>query len=126
LVWPSDLAIGDKRRAPPVTLLDPLYQHWGLALDGPVPEGAPVAAGMIEGQPVALAAPGQWRFGEVARNCRIEPGNLVADCHFGSGEAILVADADMLDARLWAEKSTDGAIPVRALVARLARSGGVT
>jgi hypothetical protein len=126
LVWPSELALGDRRRAPAITLLDPLYQHWGLGLDGPGPDVPPIVEGQVEGQTVALLSPGQWRLGEVARDCAIEQGGLIADCHFGRGEALLVADADMLDARLWAEKEMDATAAVLALVARLARSGGAT
>jgi hypothetical protein len=123
LVWPSELAMGDRRRAPAITLLDPLYHHWALALDGPAPEAVIVSQGVVEGHVVALASPGQWRLGDPPRDCTIEAGGLVADCHIGRGEALLVADADLLDARLWAEKAVDGAPAVQALVARLARSG---
>jgi hypothetical protein len=118
--------MGDRRRAPSITLLDPLYHHWGLTLDSPSPEMPLIVDGAIEGQKVAFVSPGQWRLGELARDCIIEQSGLIADCHLGRGEALLVADADMLDARLWAEKDVDATPAVMALVARLARSGGTT
>ncbi len=124
LAWPSELPLGDRRRAPPITLLDPLYQHWGLGLDNP-DEGAPqMIETEIEGQKTALVSPGKWRLAEVARDCSIDTGGLIADCHFGKGQALLVADADMLDSRLWTEKGQDGSRAVIALVARMTRSGG--
>ena len=33
LVWPSELALSDIRRPPPVGLLGPLLTHWGLRLE---------------------------------------------------------------------------------------------
>jgi hypothetical protein len=36
--------------------------------------------------------------GTLAGGCRISDGGLVADCDIGKGRAIVVADADFLDA----------------------------
>ena len=88
LRWPSALPLGDPRRAPPVTLLDPLLTHWGLEMDsGPM-------GGLSSGQ-------GVWKSRTAA--CRVEDQALVAACDLGSGKALLVADADLLD---WAESET--------------------
>jgi hypothetical protein len=121
LVWPSSLEMGDNRRAPVISLLDPLYRHWGLALDGPTGGESPARAEIADKQ-VAVVAAGQWRSGA---QCRVESQGLVADCALGRGRAILVADADLLDARLWTEMGVDGGAAILALVARFGESNGV-
>ena len=99
LVWPSGFGLGHPQRPPAVGLLDPLLAHWGLSLEGPA-EGEPVAIERrVDGAKLRLAAPG--RFVATGDACRVTEGGLVARCRIGGGEAVLVADADLLDARLW-------------------------
>ena len=126
LAWPSDLPLGDRRRAPLISLLDPLYRHWGLSLDGPSDHNHadPINA-EIAGHSVTLTAPGRWQASTDSGDCRFESGGLVADCQLGSGRVILVADADLLDGRVWAEAKVDGSQAVLALVARLTEVRGM-
>lgn len=100
LVWPGGYAPGD-RRAPPLTsLLDPLLAHWGLRLD---PAESSATKRRFAGQHLLRAA-GASRF--VVRKvadarCDVEADGWMALCHVGRGRVRLIADADLLDARLW-------------------------
>jgi hypothetical protein len=99
LVWPSDLPVGDPRRAPPVTLLDPLLSHWGLVLDTDGDDARAAQSASIGGRRVRVVAGGRWRA--TTSGCAIADKGLVARCRIGRGRAILVADADLLDDRHW-------------------------
>jgi ABC-type uncharacterized transport system len=100
LVWPSRYALGDVRRPPPVEMLDPLFAHWGLALGDSDRRQRVVKMG---GQMIVTAAAGTWH---APKTCAV-PDPLVLDCRIGKGRAILVGDADMLDARLWQQANAD-------------------
>jgi hypothetical protein len=76
LDWPSRHALGDPRRAPPVTLLDPLLTHWGVRLD------------------LTSGSAGAWQRGPCAA-----VDAITIDCRLGKGRALLIADADLLDDR---------------------------
>jgi ABC-type uncharacterized transport system len=82
LKWPSRYALGDPRRAPPVTLLDPLLAHWGVTLE-PGPDGT-----------------GQWNIPAKGAGACTPVDAVTIDCRVGKGRALLVADADLLDARV--------------------------
>ncbi|MFM9977655.1 MAG: hypothetical protein ACKVOP_06365 [Sphingomonadaceae bacterium] len=102
LRWPSAYASGDVRRAPPVTLLDPLLTHWGLTLgDSDGREGVRT----LGARRVAMLAAGRWR-GPSA--CGVLADEVI-DCAIGKGRVILVGDADMLDDRLAAVMMADNA-----------------
>lgn len=119
LVWPSELALGDPRRAPPVGLLDPLLTHWGLELLSPAMTDAGPERTISVGQSgMAVAWAGQWR----SRNsgCTVESENLVADCRIGKGHVLLVADADLLDERLWHASGVDNESALLGLLHRVA------
>lgn len=121
LVWPSDLPLGDPRRAPPIGLLDPLLSHWGLELVSPaMNDDGPVQKIGIGQFSVAVAWAGQWQ----TRNpdCTIESDALVANCRIGKGQVLLVADADMLDERLWQSGGPDNESAILDLVRRVAAS----
>lgn len=117
LSWPSNLPMGDRRRPPPIGLLDPLLAHWGLVLDDAAPEQGIVRA-RLEGMAVALARPGRWSSSRPS--CNITDDRLVAECRVGKGRALLVADADLLDERLWDETGIDNRSVVHALLQRVA------
>ncbi|MFN3944386.1 MAG: hypothetical protein ACK4K7_05615 [Allosphingosinicella sp.] len=101
LVWPSELPLGDVRRPPPVGLLGGLLGHWGLALDSPERARLVVdhfaSGGAV--RRIGLAAPGAFRAEGGA--CAVAGRPWLARCRPGAGEALLVADADLLDDRLW-------------------------
>ena len=99
LSWPSALPLGDIRRAPPVGLLGPLLDHWGLDLG---PSG--LAGIVTDDQPAAgagrltMITPG--RFLVSGTDCR-RIKLYLADCTLGRGRALLVADADLLHDSAW-------------------------
>lgn len=98
LRWPSPLPLGDRRRAPPVSLLGPLLDHWGLRLL-PVEQMGERRHFLPDGS--LLTSMGASRFDIRSASCRGEASGLIARCRIGSGTAVLVADADMIDDRLW-------------------------
>ncbi len=116
LVWPSSYPLGDPRRAPPVDLLAQLTGHWGLRL---VPDQGRADVAHVNGSAVAVDRSGYWESTGPA--CKVLPGGLVADCAFGSGRAVLVGDADLLDGRLWDEAGIDNRDALMTLVAQAAR-----
>lgn len=92
----SRFAIGDRRRPQDVALLSPLLTHWGLGLqlaDQPAPGLMPGDAGVAQfpvnhpGRLTALAEGG----------CTVLGNGLAARCALGGGEALVVADAALLD-----------------------------
>jgi hypothetical protein len=91
LEWPSARPLGDPLRPPPMFVDTGLLQHWGLRLDAPDVQGEQKQK--VAGYPVLTVSPGT-----LAGGCRISDGGLVADCDIGKGRAIVVADADFLDA----------------------------
>jgi hypothetical protein len=93
LEWPSDLPLGDLRRAPIGFADTGLLRHWGLQLDRPEQRG-PVSAA-IGGQPVQSASPGVLIAS--TRDCRVADAGMVARCRLGRGQAVVIADADFLN-----------------------------
>jgi hypothetical protein len=99
LVWPSSWPIADARRPVTTAAVDPLLRHWGLALHEAADAGED--ARQIDGRRIVVAAAG--RFGPLPGGaCTIAADGLIARCRIGAGLAELIADADLLHARLWA------------------------
>lgn len=90
LEWPSELPLGDPGRAPVMFPDTGLLAHWGLRLDSPDQRGP--FAGEIESKPVSTLSAGRLVGG-----CTIGDGGLIARCKIGRGEAVVVADADLLN-----------------------------
>ncbi len=114
LAWPSALALGDRRRAPLVTLLDPLLDHWGLALDGPPGNVPAPQAIVVDGASGTGVGVGRWR--SIGKSCRADSSARWVDCKIGKGRAMIVADADLLDL----ERHPDNLPLVESLLARIA------
>ena len=90
LEWPSQRPLGDPLRPPPTFGDTGLLAHWGLRLDGP--ERRRAEQRQLGGRDVLTVSPGSlWG------RCEIAGDRLVARCKLGKGEAIVVADADLLD-----------------------------
>ncbi len=100
LVWPSIYALGDNRRAPPVELLDPLFTHWGVTL-GDSDQRAQTMS--INGVRVKMVASGAWQG---PKTCTVVVREVI-ECRIGRGRVVLVGDADLLDARMWAANGSD-------------------
>ncbi|HEV2078819.1 MAG TPA: DUF4350 domain-containing protein [Allosphingosinicella sp.] len=105
LVWPTELALGDSRRPPPIGLLDPILTHWGIRVDPPADRA--LAVEERASRRLAMAAPGTVTT--TNPNCRVEPDRHLARCRIGKGEVILLADADLLHDSLWAAPGDAGA-----------------
>lgn len=101
LMWPSALPLGDPRRAPLTSLLDPLLLHWGLRLEPVARGGDGIDRRVLAGGHVLIMA-GASRFAPQGRTpCTFAERGLMALCPIGKGKVRLVADADLLDDRLW-------------------------
>ena len=105
LSWPSALPVGDIRRAPPVGLLAPLLDHWGLRIE-PVPRAGIVDL-RVGGRRLVTSAPG--RVASRSAACRVDKDGLVARCRIDAGRAAVVADADLLHDLLWTADGRDSA-----------------
>jgi hypothetical protein len=109
LDWPSRWPPGDVRRPPRASLLGPLLVHWGLSLEPPAQDGYRVE--LLKRGAVArrliLESPG--RFVAQGRACRVARADFLARCRIGRGDTLLVADADLLRAQLWASAGANGA-----------------
>lgn len=111
LVWPDELSLGDPRRAPLTSLLDPLLTHWGLRLEAAEAARDGITRRTLAGGEVLLMA-GVSRFSVLPRGaCRLEEGGLMALCRIGRGSVRWIADADMLDDRLWLADPRRPALP---------------
>lgn len=97
--WEPPHSLGDQRNPPLTSLLTPLLSHWGLTLDAPAGLIAREQAVVDGGQRLHLFSPG--RFRHYGGGCRLSAAETIADCHIGTGRAIIVADGDWLRARHW-------------------------
>jgi hypothetical protein len=122
LEWPSLYGLGDPRRAPPVTLLDPLFTHWKVTM-APVGPDAHQHEGTDEmqlmGESISTNAPARWTTKSNA--CVLADDGLRASCRIGKGKAELVADADLLDEASRLQEGGSNAGAVLALVESLAK-----
>jgi hypothetical protein len=108
LVWPSRWPPGDVRRPPAAGLLAPLLGHWGLRLDPPAGDSVLIEQlpGRNGARRVSLAAPGAFEAAGPA--CRLAGRPWLARCRIGRGEALVVADADLLHDPMWAGSGAGG------------------
>lgn len=92
----SRFAIGDPRRPQDVTLLSPILDHWGLALqfDDAQPDGPHSVA--FDGALVPVRLPGGFIAGKPGE-CTALAGGVVARCAIGAGQVLAVADGAVLD-----------------------------
>ena len=95
LSWDSQRPLGDRLR-PPFAFPDTgLLAHWGLRLEAPE-QGGP-ATRQLGGMQVLTASPGRLH-GEKGGACQVSEDGLVARCSIGEGRAVVVADADFIQA----------------------------
>ncbi len=99
LRWPSSLPLGDRRRPPSISVMGPLLDHWGLQL---LPPASAAEERRILKDGRVLTTMGSSGFAmRPGTSCHVEERGLVARCQIGRGGAVLVADADLIDDRLW-------------------------
>lgn len=102
LQWESAYPLADKRRPLFTSLLSPLFAHWGLDMSIPVNDAEPNVVRNIGKQSIRTVSPGEWQtYKSKFANCTLMSDAILADCKIGRGRALLVADADLLDARFW-------------------------
>lgn len=93
----SRFHIGDRRRPQDVTLLSPLLSHWGLELAfDPQQAGGPQLFDH-HGTAIPVNMRGTLRYADNQTLCNIPGDGLLAHCVIDQGQAMIVADAAMLD-----------------------------
>jgi len=90
LEWPSKRPLGDPLRPAPMFMDTGLLAHWGLRLDAPDARGRAVRS--LGGYAVLTASPGS-----LVGRCVVSNDRLMAKCRIGKGQAVIVADADLLN-----------------------------
>lgn len=93
----SRFALGDRRRPQDVALLSPILSHWGLELlmdDDQLP-GLREIPGQEGPIPVNLA--GHFALAGETAACSLSHEAVVASCRLGTGRAIVIADAALVD-----------------------------
>jgi hypothetical protein len=91
----------DIRRPPDTGLLGPLLDHWGLRLEaGNRLHDLHYFPGAGRQRRLLVDYPG--RLTATGNSCRVAGRSLVARCRIGRGEALVVADADLLTDATWA------------------------
>lgn len=109
LDWPTRLPLGDVRRPPPVSLLEPLLGHWGLRLEPPNHRRVEVRH-LRDGAVLRrLTTVASGRFASSSPACRTAEAGLVSFCRIGRGRVLLVADADLLRDEVWTAPGPRGA-----------------
>ena len=103
LQWGSLYPLGDKRRPLFTSMLSPLLNYWGVELVLPLEDEGPASMRKIGVFNIRTVTPGEWlpKQSTAKNRCAIRAKGLLADCRIGKGRAILVADADFLDAAFW-------------------------
>lgn len=93
----SRFGLGDRRRPQDVTLLSPILAHWGLEIR--FDEAQPSGPRRAHHFGTALPFNQRGQFVPLAPDvpCTVPGDGLLARCGLGAGEALLVADAAMLD-----------------------------
>lgn len=99
LRWPLSLPLGDRRRPPSVSMAAPLLDHWGVQLLPPTAVGEERRI-LEDGRLLTTMGGSGFALGPET-SCRVEEKGLIARCRIGEGRVVLVADADLIDDRLW-------------------------
>ena len=117
LDWPSPYGPGDRRSPLPMSLLDPLLEHWGLRLDQGATNAERSHTVTLAGHAVAVQSAGRWHL--LRGDCAIADKGLRANCVIGKGRATLIADADMLDLALGESENGNNGAALLALLRTL-------
>ncbi|HYG30005.1 MAG TPA: hypothetical protein VD887_07305 [Allosphingosinicella sp.] len=107
LAWAREWTAGDALRPPAQSLLTPLLGHWGLTLGSERGDMFEDALGPEGGERrLVLRAPGSLVAS--GSQCRVSERFYLARCRLGRGQALVLADADLLDERLWVRATPRG------------------
>lgn len=132
LLWDDDRAMGHPLKPPRHSLLGPLLNRWGVALEPAAvrsPGADPVERRFLaDGAMLQLAGASRFRLTGAA--CRLAEQGLIARCSIGKGSAILIADADFANDALWTmapdapDRADRWTSDAPAVIAALLRPGG--
>lgn len=103
LQWPSDYALGDKRRPTFTSLLSPLFSYWGLEQLLLLKESEELSI-PLDKYNVTTVTPSEWGLlesGSQGVDCSLSNNGFEANCHVGKGKAILIGDSDFINDRHW-------------------------
>ncbi len=92
----SRFAAGDRRRPQDVALLSPILAHWGLELQFDEEQVGGLKWNPAQGTSLPLNLPGSLHLLPDGA-CQLEAEQVIARCQLGAGEALIVADAAILD-----------------------------
>ena len=93
----SRFHLGDRRRPQDVALLSPILAHWGLDLSFDPQQAAGLQAFDHHGTAMPVNMRGTLRYADDQTLCNIPGEGLLAHCNIGDGQAMVIADAAMLD-----------------------------
>ncbi|GGD56881.1 ABC transporter [Erythrobacter arachoides] len=93
----SRFHLGDRRRPQDVALLSPILAHWGLELHFDAAQDDGPATVDHFGSAIPVNMRGSFSANGEKTGCAIPGDGLLAHCAIGTGEALLVADAALLD-----------------------------
>lgn len=95
----SEYALGDPRRPHDMVVLSPILARWGLELrfDEDQHAGRAIMHAGDLAIPVNLRGSFALRDGGEGADCTISAEGLIARCGIGEGEAVLMADAALLE-----------------------------
>lgn len=92
----SQFPIGDRRRPQDVILLSPILARWGLQLQ--FDEAQPAGFALLDGaEPIPVNLAGHFALTAGQADCSVGAGGVLARCAIGRGQAIVLADAAVLD-----------------------------
>lgn len=93
----SRFALGDRRRPQDTALLSPILAHWGLELQFDPSQDANWQMREFAGRALPTRFSGAFSTVGDTPSCTLSASDLVAQCGLGSGFALIVADAALLD-----------------------------
>jgi hypothetical protein len=93
----SRFHLGDRRRPQDVALLSPILAHWGLELTFDLQQAAGPQQFDHHGTAMPVNMRGTLRYADDRTLCNIPGEGLLAHCVIGQGQAMVIADAAMLD-----------------------------
>lgn len=97
LTQESAFPLGDRRRPQDIALLSPILARWGLELRFDESQEAAARENAGEGIPVNLPGMLSTIPGGADAHCAIGPEGLIARCKIAQGQALVVADAALLE-----------------------------
>ncbi len=116
LHWAAGFTPGDPRLPPPSTLLDPLFAHWGLRLDG-MRGPSLEQPGALGENTVRYRNRGRWVL--TGKSCQLHDDAVRASCIIGKGQAEIIADADFADPAGDTPFAQDGATALDQLMQKI-------